>query len=188
MKNVKGQETEIKLRVEGPEQIKRIIVTKGGRLIKSVHQKSLLFDAPFAKFDERGQALRLQIETDGKGISRSVFGFKGTPITNAQGHRSRPEYETEVENPESLIKILEAVGFYIALVLEKDRDLYNIGGVEIALDKFDFGTFVEIEGPPSQIEAVREKLGLAGAKPITKGYIHLWAEAKGVDLKNLKRY
>lgn len=188
MNNGQNEEIELKLRVDNLNNLENKLQNLGARLIKSIHQKDLLFDAIFAKFDQRDQALRLRIETDNQGRSRSIFGFKGTPIDSEKGLRSRPEYETEVEDPEKLQKILEAIGFYVAIVLEKGRNLYEADGVEIAVDKFDFGTFVEIEGLPDQIEIVRGKLELFKTEPITKGYIQLWAEIKNIDLKSLRRY
>lgn len=187
MKEKDDLEIELKLRVDDLDIVEERLKALKARLVKKVHQKSLLFNAPFAEFEKRDQTLRLHIETDENGTSQSIFGFKDTAATNELGHRSRPEYETAIDDPEALQKILEAVGFYVSITLEKDRALYKFNGVEVALDQFDFGSFVEIEGTSKDIEKARADLDLSEAEVLTQGYVYLWAQAKGIDLKSLKR-
>ena len=70
------------------------------------------------------------------------------------------EQETEVSNPDTLEFILEALGFYPALVYEKRRETWRIGETEIVIDELPFGLFMEIEGEEQAINEIEHQLAM----------------------------
>ena len=74
------------------------------------------------------------------------------------------EEETQVEDPDAMEAILEALGYTPAMVYEKRRQTWKLGKAEIVIDVLPFGLFMEIEGRVSDIRAVERKLGFKGLR------------------------
>lgn len=56
------------------------------------------------------------------------------------------EYETEISQPNELRKILEFLDFKKVITVEKEREIWNCGDLEICLDKVkNLGFFIEVE-------------------------------------------
>jgi adenylate cyclase, class 2 len=70
------------------------------------------------------------------------------------------EFETAVDNPDAIEFILEALGYYPALVYEKRRETWRLGATEIVIDELPFGLFMEIEGEEQSIRDVETKLAI----------------------------
>jgi adenylate cyclase class 2 len=70
------------------------------------------------------------------------------------------EMETGVENPDALEFILEALGYYPALVYEKRRETWRLGATEIVVDELPFGLFMEIEGEEQSIRDIENRLAI----------------------------
>lgn len=83
---------------------------------------------------------------------KTIFTYKES-VPSPAGIKQRIEYETEVEDPEALEKIIESLGFRKSLVYEKRRKIWHFREVEIVLDELPFGLFMEIEG---SITAIKE--------------------------------
>lgn len=108
--------------------------------------------------DPRSRVLRIR-RVGGRG----VFTYKERGASPAAVKRNREE-ETAVEDAEALAAILEALGYKPALVYEKRRSTWLVGGAEVVLDELPFGLFVEIEGEEEAIHEVEALLGLGGAE------------------------
>ncbi|HVF44624.1 MAG TPA: class IV adenylate cyclase [Pyrinomonadaceae bacterium] len=101
--------------------------------------------------DPRGRVLRLR-----RVNGRALFTFKERDPSPSAVKRQREE-ETAVSDADALAAILEALGYRPALVYEKRRATWRLGGVEVVIDELPFGLFLEIEGEePAILEA--EKL------------------------------
>lgn len=56
------------------------------------------------------------------------------------------EYETEISNKEEFTKILNFLDFKKAVTVDKQREYWDCGDLEIALDKIKgLGEFIEVE-------------------------------------------
>jgi adenylate cyclase class 2 len=75
--------------------------------------------------------------------------------------------------------LLELLGFREAVRVRKRRELYRLGGVEVALDTVEgLGTFVELESKGALGERLVELLELLGAgEPLRETYAELVAKA-----------
>jgi adenylate cyclase class IV len=72
-------------------------------------------------------------------------------------------------------KILENLGFTKKWIMEKYREKWILGNVEVVIDKLPkMGYFVEIEGSKGAIQKTAKILGLDLKKGITATYWGLW--------------
>jgi adenylate cyclase, class 2 len=70
------------------------------------------------------------------------------------------EFETGINNPDAIEFILEALGYYPALVYEKRRETWRIEETEIVVDELPFGLFMEIEGEEQSIRDIESRLAI----------------------------
>jgi predicted adenylyl cyclase CyaB len=103
---------------------------------------------------------------------RAVLTYKERFPTDSGIKRQR-EDETQVADADALAAILDALGYRPALVYEKRRATWRLGGAEIALDELPFGWFAEIEGAEEEIIAAEKTLGLTDAATEHDTYPHL---------------
>jgi predicted adenylyl cyclase CyaB len=167
------QEIELKLRLTTQQktQVLKKLNQLGAQPHPVRHQIDTLFNCDHINFKQLDQSLRLRIETVGK-KKIATLTFKGTPQHSPDGHKTRDEFNTPA-NPEATPQLLQAIGFYPTLIIEKARSPFTIGKLEVAIDELKFGTFLELEGTPQDIQRVRRQLGLQTATPIKLGYGNL---------------
>jgi adenylate cyclase class 2 len=106
--------------------------------------------------------------------------FKG-PARFEAGTKSREEQETSVSDPDAVERILTALGLERRFRYEKRREEWDLEGCVIALDETPIGTFVEIEGDPSAIRRVLQRLGLDFSKAIPYTYAELYRRRRRDD-------
>ena len=70
------------------------------------------------------------------------------------------EFETAIDNPDAIEFILEALGYYPALVYEKRRETWRLEETEIVIDELPFGLFMEIEGQEQSIRDIESNLAI----------------------------
>lgn len=115
---------------------------------------------------EAGNLLRLR--KDGHGARLT---FKGP--TRIEGRtRVRREEETDVGDAETMLGILESLGFKIARRYQKMREEWQLGGVTISLDRTPIGDFAEFEGEGA--ETVARRCGLRPEKAERRSYLRLY--------------
>lgn len=162
-------EIEAKLKIESPEQIESRLVELGAEFIAEQSQMDYHFDDANATLKKADKALRLRRQTVGE-TTQFLLTFKGPK--EKSNFKKRREIEFEVADAEAAEKLIVALGYHRALVVEKTRRLWRLDGCEVALDKLDLlGDFLEIEGPDDErIANVQKSLGLSDLPHIPKGY------------------
>ncbi|MFH1967904.1 MAG: CYTH domain-containing protein, partial [bacterium] len=100
------------------------------------------------------------------------------------------EYETEISNPDELRKILDFLDFKKMTTVDKQREYWDCGNFEIALDIVkNLGYFIEVEATgnfesPAQAKQAcldfLESIGIKNAESvqIKKGYPVMLLEKK----------
>lgn len=99
------------------------------------------------------------------------------------------EFESKVENPEAVKKMLAALDFKPMVVVDKSRDTWLLENVEIAIDEVrDLGTYIELEATLDYPDAeqakkhlynVLNKLGAQVGTEDLRGYPYLiWDKEK----------
>ncbi|MEM1873205.1 MAG: class IV adenylate cyclase [Acidilobaceae archaeon] len=127
------------------------------------------YQHPCRDFAATDEALRVRRRGDGA----VELTYKG-PRESSLNYKGRLELTARVADSEQLSKVLEALGFKKAVVVVKQRRVYEKSGVSVALDEVrGLGCFVEIEGGLESIESVAEKLGLKREDYVAETYAEL---------------
>ena len=128
--------------------------------------------------DERNAVLRLR-KTEEKTLLtyKEKVGFNGE-------FKQQIEHETVVADVDATEAIIEKLGYVLAIVYEKHRKAWHLGGAEVVLDELPFGYYMEIEGSMEEITECEKLLGVAELAPEPRGYPRLTLkygkEVKGV--------
>jgi predicted adenylyl cyclase CyaB len=142
------------------------------------------------KFDTKDEALKKQ----GKFL-RVRTGFKNVMTLKKKINKTdkdfkeREEIEIEISDPIEMEKILENLGFAKKWIMEKYREKWILGNVEVVIDKLPkMGYFVEIEGSKKAIQKTAKILGLNLKNGIAATYWDLWKDyckRKGIKEENI---
>lgn len=182
-------EVEIKVKINNFEEVKEK-VSKIGKLLKSIKQIDDYY-VPFHRdfFANKPQPIEyLRIRTN---PDKVVFEYTRTVNMKANGdYEHAEEYETEISNIEEFKKTLEFLDFKKVVTIEKQREYWICGNIEVALDYVkDLGFFIEAEAKgdfKDSAEAKRacinflENLGIKDIKnkQIKMGYPQIYWESK----------
>ncbi|MBN2272220.1 MAG: class IV adenylate cyclase [Sedimentisphaerales bacterium] len=165
-------EIEAKLKIESPEQVERRLAELGAEFVAELRQTDYHFDDAKATLKKGDKALRIrrQVAAD---RTQLLMTYKGPK--EESNFKKRQEIEFELADADAAEKLLAALGYHKALVVEKRRRLWRFGGCEVALDRLDLlGDYLEIEGSDDgKIDAVQENLGLSHLAHIPKSYAAL---------------
>jgi adenylate cyclase class 2 len=169
------QEIEAKLKVDSTEQIAILLAESGAKLQGQSVQTDCYFDDARRSLAGADSALRLRRQQSGD-KQETVLTFKG-PREKSRLKR-RNEIQVRLEDSEAAQGLLEALGFEKKIVFQKRRQLWQLGGCEVALDELPLlGAFVEIEGPDEAgITRVQEELKLGHLPHIPHSYLALMQE------------
>ena len=164
-----GLEREVKFRVESWTEGERRLAEGAARLKEPRHfERNSLFDFPDRALQRRGEALRLR-----RAGGRAWLTYKG-PLDGGGRIKQRREYETSLGDADAAEEILRRLGLEERFRYEKFRAVYSLEKVEATLDQTPIGVFIEIEGPPSEIERAARALGLEMDVAISVSYPRLY--------------
>jgi adenylate cyclase class 2 len=165
-----NRETEIKLRLGGAAEGRRLLKQAGFRVARRrVFEDNTLFDTQDRKLRRAGLVLR--IRQCGR---RVVLTFKGRAQPGR--HKSREELEMEISEAATFTQILSRLDLEPAFRYQKYRTEYaqRSGGGLATLDQTPIGDFLELEGAPEWIDRTAAELGFAPADYITDSYASLY--------------
>jgi adenylate cyclase, class 2 len=183
-------ETEIKLAVRNPGQLKRRLRELGFHVVTSRHfESNYLYDFP----DQRLRKMRciLRLRFAGR---RSLLTFKGAPL-HSRNYKIRREIETIVENGGQLRELLENLGLREVFSYEKYRTAYAPRGKRpvcdapyLLYDETPIGNYIELEGPKRWIDEISRQIGYSRKQYITSSYAVLYRQkslARGIKPGNM---
>jgi predicted adenylyl cyclase CyaB len=168
-------EIEAKLKVDSLSEVEDKLGELGAKFLGEQLQTDYLFDDANAALIKSDKCLRLRKQIVGK--SESCFlTYKGAK--EKSNFKKRQEIESEINDADSIHKLLLALGYEQVLIVEKIRRLWLFCNCEVALDRLPLlGDFVEIEGPDEEnISNVQNSLGLNDLPHISKSYASLLKE------------
>lgn len=142
-------EVEVKVRADH-SAVRERLAAFDAESLGTVEQSDTYYDHPGRDFAETDEALRIRRErrSDVDGTDSRVT-YKGPLVDEAS--KTREEFETGVQDGETMAAILEGLGFEAAATVEKTRDRYRVDGYTVTLDRVDgLGEFVEVE---TEVEA-----------------------------------
>lgn len=193
---MKSLEIEIKFYVPDIDSIRAKISSLGAELKDSGFETNILFDDEEMRLTQGKKLLRLRQD------SRCRLTVKAPPddpddvdTTKTNQFKIFRELEVGVSDSQTMIAILEQLGFYPRQVYEKQRETYLFNHTELCLDTLPYGHFLEIEGGKDDIRKAAEIIGLSWEKRITANYMSLFATIqkqlslpfKDVTFENFKK-
>src|SRR5439155_429780 len=98
---------------------------------------------------ERGEVLRLREYRPADGApAYGVLGWKGPPSQRGM-YRHRAEAEARVAAPDSVVTILEQLGFAVSLRIDRHVEVYRLGRAVLRLEWYPaMDVLLEVEGEP----------------------------------------
>jgi adenylate cyclase class 2 len=169
-------ESEIKLRMDGPDPARRAVAALGASPSRPRHfEDNTLYDDAGSSLYASGRALRLR-----RAAGRAIVTFKGPRQDRADGVKSRAEIELDVGDADAFEAILSALGYRKVFRYQKYRESHRWRDVEIVVDETPIGTFLEIEGPVATIHEAARALGRGPQDYIGESYAALFIASGGV--------
>ncbi|HPV43369.1 MAG TPA: class IV adenylate cyclase [Spirochaetota bacterium] len=165
-------EIEIKAYCDDHYSVIEKAVILGARHGCTMREKDLYLNHPSRDFRKTDEALRLR--QIGKDV---ILTYKGPKL--GTGTKTRREVEVSAGDFEKTLEILKLLGFIPSGTVEKERDIYRLGDIEICIDRVEgVGNFVELELKGTDREHVEKELfSLAGELGLsrfeTKSYLEL---------------
>jgi adenylate cyclase, class 2 len=177
------QEIEVKFYINNLPRLARRLQAVGAELVQPrVHELNLRFDTPDGALTRAECVLRLRQDR------QAYLTYKG-PNQEGQAVSVRQEIEFVVSSFESAHHFLEALGYQVSIMYEKQRTTYLFRGMLVTLDEMPFGTFAEIEGPdPDNIHSAADTLSLNWDTRCTQSYLVLFDKLRAkraLSAKNL---
>jgi adenylate cyclase class 2 len=190
----RNQEVEIKLRVTHVSAIRRRLKQIRARIVSPrTYEYNTLYDTPKGGLARRGQLIRIRIErapsASGRNArlraTKAILTYKGPSQPAGSSRRTidkpsgkgrykvREEVEVAISDGEQMRRILSALGLRPLFRYEKFRTTYTLPGIrklKIDLDETPIGTFLELEGAPSDIDRVAKRLGYSRSDYVTPTY------------------
>ncbi len=169
-------ETEIKLEVPNPRELKRLLAKFGFRAVEKRHfESNHLFDFPDLRLQKARRLLRLRFARN-----RWLLTFKGAPLPS-RAYKIRGEIETAVGDGDRLRQIFETLGLGETFRYDKFRTVFvskgqpHDGGMPtLVYDETPIGNYLELEGPERWIDQIARQLGYRREDYITASYAALY--------------
>ena len=171
------EEIEIKFAVKDTEEITQKLHKLGFRIAVARHlEKNYMFDNAAGNLQAAGKLLRVRHTP-----STPTVTFKG-PILATSKLKHREEIECRVEDAETMIRILEEVGFKVRAQYSKYRTVFQKESFNISLDETEAGNYMEVEGPSDvEITELGMKLGYSEQDFVRQTYAELIGEKRRAD-------
>ena len=175
-------EREIKLRFPSAAEARRAILETGATPVRGRRlQEDCLLDTADERIWQARCVLRIRMEQ-----GRSLLTYKG-PVQPSRW-KLREERETIVSDGETMLYVLERLGFSVWFRYQKHREEFGARDAIIALDETPIGTFVEIEGSESAITEIAAALGRTEADYLVDSYRSLYVQQcteRGMPIGNM---
>jgi adenylate cyclase, class 2 len=165
-------ETEIKLRAPGAAEGRALLErNRFAVTTPRVFEANTIVDTADQSLRRSGELLRLR-EAGGK----FTLTFKGPGQPGP--HKSREELELQLSDIEAARLIFDRLGYLPTFRYEKYRTEFSRPGEDgvATLDETPAGTFLELEGPASWIDATARELGYSPSDYITLSYASVYRE------------
>lgn len=175
-------EVELKVRADH-EPVRERLAELDAKPVGIVEQVDTYYDHPVRVFAETDEALRIRRESsDDENVARITY--KG-PLVEAAS-KTREEWETAIDEGDTMAAILEHLGFEAAATVEKIRERFEYEGYTVTLDTVaGLGEYVEVETESETIEPAREgaldllsELGLDPDEQVRTSYLGLLLAAE----------
>ena len=166
---MKSLEIEVKFHIPDIDAIRSRIRALGAEPEGSGFESNIRFDDEAMRLTQGKKLLRLRQD------SRCRLTVKAPPEDADTEFKIFRELEVEVSDSQTMIAILDQLGFTPRQIYEKQRETYSFNQTELCLDTLPYGHFLEIEGGKDEIRNAADAIGLNWGKRITTNYLALFA-------------
>lgn len=184
---MQAPETELKFAVDDIAAFRtRVAELRLSLRTERSFEGNTLYDTPSRDLRAKRQLLRIRQYSD-----RCLVTHKrvGDDDGLDQRYKTRIETETLVEDGAAMAEVFQQLGFGPVFRYEKFRTEWDAdGGGHLVLDETPIGTWAELEGEPSWIDAMLDQLAIATERCTTESYGALflrWKEESGSPAENL---
>lgn len=183
LKEIDNFEIEIKIPIEDPERIMKSLLIRGFQKYQKVIEEDMYYNSEYHDVRKHDEALRIRKTRDLlTGKTRAQINFKGKKMD--QISMSRREYETGIEDPDCMEKILGAIGFTQVAGVKKTRNYLRREEMTACLDQVEnLGNFLELEVIVrkeklrerylSQMREILQELGLSMDNTVRASYLSM---------------
>jgi predicted adenylyl cyclase CyaB len=155
-------EVELKSVVDDLDACRRRVESAGAVLRFAGRLEDRRYDTAERALRVRDHVLRTRVRRiPGEGAVRATVDWKG-PTAERDGYKVREELAVGVENPETLARMLEQLGYAVTEAIDRDIWEYELDGATIRFERYPrMDPLVEVEGVPAAIERGVAATGLA---------------------------
>lgn len=177
-------EIEIKVPLKDAKETAEKLTGLGFTILHRIREEDIYFDTAASQIKNNGEALRVRTVTDqDSGKEESVITFKGKRMDTVS--KSRKELETGVSERDTVIEILESIGFHkVVPRVVKTRSEYSMGRMNACLDHIEsLGDFLELEivvhgesekdAALAEITEVLQRLGYSLEDTVRNSYLSM---------------
>jgi adenylate cyclase class 2 len=183
---MQAAEIELKFSVADVRALRAAAADLGFTLVtERTFESNILYDSPDRQLRTRKQILRLRHYGERCTVThkRQADGGDGD-----LRYKTRIETESVVEDCDALAEIFAQLGYAPVFRYEKFRTEWEMDAGHLVLDETPIGVWAELEGQPSWIDTMLEKLSIAPELRTTESYGRLflgWKEETGSPAENL---
>ena len=168
------QECEAKLKVDDLDALRNKLASLGAANEGDCLERNWVLDDASGSLRQRGVLLRVRNMGGAGGVLTVKQPLEGGAF------KTREETETMVDSTADLLRQFEILGYRVAWIYEKYRQIWLWSDCVIALDECpEIGSYIEIEGAPDKIRHAALDLGLNPEHHIPDTYLGLWMRHLG---------
>ena len=150
------KEIELKILDISPTDIGKKLCSLGAKKSNPLLVTDCFFELAGNTLYKQGKILRLRKQGDTNVLTLKMKGTKDSTFSVWE------EFETEIENGDSIKKIFEMLGFIFPCYTEKKRTSFILETVRCEIDEYpDIPPYLEIEGAEKDIVSLVSKLGFS---------------------------
>ncbi len=183
---MQAAEIELKFSVKDIRALRSAAEALGFTLItERTFESNVLYDTADRQLRARTQILRLRHYGERCTVTHKRLADGDDADLR---YKTRIETETAVEDGDALAEIFIQLGYGPVFRYEKFRTEWEMEAGHLVLDETPIGVWAELEGPPAWIDAMLEKLRVAGGLRTTESYGRIflrWKEETGSLAENL---
>ena len=152
-------EVELKSVVDDWKVRRTAVEAAGASLTFEGHLQDRRYDTEERALATLDHVLRVRLYRDAT-RTRAELDWKG-PTRRENGYKLREELGSQIEDAESLVAILERLGYVVTIAIDREIAQYDLDGAMVRFERYPrLDDLVEVEGTPEQIERAIGVLGL----------------------------
>jgi adenylate cyclase class 2 len=161
-------ETEVKFHLADPLDLRSRLLAIGARSLGRALELNIRFEDKGRNLLRARSLLRLRRER------KTTLTFKSVPLDADPAFKQLQELEVEVDDFDTMQRILMSLGFRPEQTYEKWRETLVVDQTSFCLDCLPFGDFLEIEGSKEAILHFTGRLGLEWSRRILLNYLEIF--------------